>query len=270
MGFFDNFNESMSSGNHMSPFGEAGLLFDPIYRLTGEDDGAYAKFMRKTWEKPNEWLSPYAKKFHAWERKNPWINPLQAEIDKTEIGGNIKGWSENKPADSIFAITGAAFGGPALLGGMGGGAAGGGAAGGGAAGGGSTGGGLGLFSNGGVQGMGSVGSGNAGALFANTGINTGGVAGVGGTGASATSGLGTQDYLKMGQGLLGGQQQQPQQQAMAPPSQPQNQKLVLMMQIQRNKRAQELRRKSYRTPEEVEELRALTNGTQPRGLLSNA
>jgi hypothetical protein len=268
MGFFDNFNKSTSSGNHMSPFGEAGLLFDPIYRLTGEDDGAYAKFMRKTWEKPNEWLSPYAKKFHQFERDNPWINPLQSEIDKTEIGGKIKGMSENKPADSVLAIMGAAFGGGALLGGMGGGSAGGGSSGGllgGEAAG--SGQGLGIFANNGAQGMGSVGSGNAGALFANTGINTGGVAGVGGTGASATSGLGAQEYMQLGQGLLGGQQQQPQQQAMVPPSQPQNQKLALMMQIQRGKRAQELRRKSYRTQEENEELRALTSG---KGLLSNA
>jgi hypothetical protein len=216
MGFFDNFNKSTSSKNHMSPFGEAGLLFDPIYRLTGEDDGKYAKFMRKTWEKPNEFLSPYAKKFHKFERDNPWINPLQSEIDKTEIGGKVKGMSENKPADSVLAIMGAAFGGGALLGGMGGGgAAGGGSSGGGMFGSSTGGGNLGIFSNGGAQGMGSVGTGNAGALFGSTGINTGGVAGVGGTGAQGgMSSMGMTDWMKLGQqgggmpGMPGQQQQQ--------------------------------------------------------------
>jgi hypothetical protein len=200
---FDAFNESTKSGNHMSPLGEAGLAFDPLSKLFGSN---YDKFMRQTWEKPNEWLSPYAKKFHKFERDNPWINPLQAEIDKTEIGSKVKGMSENKPADSVLAIMGAAFGGGALMGGMGGGGAGGA---GGGAGGGSN---LGIFSNGGQGGMGSVGTGNAGSLFGSTGINTGGVGGVGGTGASGgLSQLGMQDWMSLGQqgqSLMGGQQQQ--------------------------------------------------------------
>jgi hypothetical protein len=203
---FDAFNESTKSGNHMSPFGEAGLAFDPLSKLFGSN---YDKLMRKTWEEPNKALSPYVTKFHEWERKNPWVNPLQAEIDKTEMGGKIKGMSENKPGDAALAIMGAAFGGGALMSGMGGG----GAAGGGAAGGGSSGGGgLGIFSNGGAGGMGSVGTGNAGSLFGSTGINTGGVGGVGGTGASGgLSQLGMQDWMSLGQqgqSLMGGQQQQ--------------------------------------------------------------
>lgn len=207
VGFFDKFNESTSSGNHMSPFGEAGLLFDPLSKIIGSD---YDKFMRKTWEEPNKALSPYVKKFHQFERDNPWINPLQAEIDKTEIGGKVKGMSENKPGDAALAIMGAAFGGPALMGGMGG--MGGGGASGGIGGGasGGSGGGLGLFSNGGQGGMAGVGQGNVGQLFGSTGINTGGVGGVGGTGAGGfmEQAGGMQGLMQMGQGLPGQQQQQ--------------------------------------------------------------
>lgn len=168
MGLFDfkRFEDSTSSKNHMSPFGEAGLLFDPLAYIGGDK---YRNFMRKTWEKPNEWLSPYAKKFHAFERKNPWINPLQAEIDKTEFGGKIKGMSENKPGDAALAIMGAAFGGGALLGG-GGGSSAGGFQGYGEMGGFQPSSDLGIFGNGGQGGMGSVGQGNMGNLVNSPGV----------------------------------------------------------------------------------------------------
>ncbi len=117
-GFFDNFTNSLSFDNNASPFGEAGLMFDPIYHATGGDDGAYARIMRESWETPNEVLAPYAAKFHQWERENPWLNPLQAEIDKTSVGTSVKQFSEAKPADTIFGI----IAGSALAGGMGGGA----------------------------------------------------------------------------------------------------------------------------------------------------
>jgi hypothetical protein len=227
MGFFDSFNNSLDKDNHSSPFGEAGLLFDPLAYVgdaVGKGDD-YRNFMRKTWEIPNKELSPYAKKFHEFERKNPWINPLQSEIDKTSFGSKIKDYSEDKPGDAALAIMGSVFGGGALLGGMGGGGAGGGASGGfgtgaqeamhlGTTGGGGwqAGGGLGVFGNGGQAGMSGVGTGNAGQLFGSTGINTGGVGGVGGTGAGGfmEQAGGAQGLMQLGQ-QMPGMQQQPQQ-----------------------------------------------------------
>jgi hypothetical protein len=194
----------------MSPFGEAGLLGDPLHYLLGDK---YDKFMRKTWEIPNEKLSPYVKKFHKFEKKvNPYINPIQAEIDKTEFGGKIKGMSENKPGDAALAILGSVFGGGALLGGLGGGAGGGassGAGGGGSLGmggsqlgglggfGGGTNSGLGIFANGGAGGMAGVGGGNAGMFAAGGGISGG--AGIG----SATAPGGFDIQSLMGQGGFG-------------------------------------------------------------------
>lgn len=226
MGFFDNFNDSTKGGNHSSPFGEAGLLFDPLYYLTGKDKGKYAKFMRKTWEVPNEKLSPYVKKFNKFDRK---INPLHKAIDQTGVGADAREMVENKPGDSALAILGAAFGGGALMGGMGGGSAGAGA------GGGAN---LGVFSNGGTAGMGSVGSGNAGTLFANTGINTGGVGGVGGTGA----GSGSMDWMQLAQEGAGamGQGQQPQQ----TPA-PQGHAADLERERQKREREEEEKRRLY-------------------------
>lgn len=210
MGFFDNFNRSTSSGNHMSPFGEAGLLFDPIYHATGGDKGGYARFMRKSWEIPNEKVGGLIEKHDKYDRK---INPLHRAMDKTEIGGKAKDMVHNKPGDSALAVLGAIYGGGALMGNMGGGASGGGGQGmfGNMFGGGGGGQNLGVFSNGGQAGMSGVGTGNAGTLFANTGINTGGVAGVGGTGAQGGLGsLGMQDWMKLGQSMPGQQQQQQQ------------------------------------------------------------
>jgi hypothetical protein len=196
---FDRFNESLSGNNHMSPFGEAGLAFDPMSKLFGSN---YDKFMRKTWEKPNEVVGPLIAKHDKYDRQ---INPIHRELDKTSFGGKAKEMVHNKPGDSALAIFGSIFGGGALMGGMGGGGAGGA----GGAGGGSN---LGIFSNGGQGGMGSVGTGNVGSLFGSTGINTGGVGGVGGTGASGSlSQLGMQDWMSLGQqgqSLMGGQQQQ--------------------------------------------------------------
>lgn len=204
MGFFDAFNKSTKSGNHMSPFGEAGLMFDPLHYIGGDK---YDRFMRKTWEIPNEKVGGLLEKHDKYDRK---INPLHRAIDKTEIGGEIKETVHNKPGDSALAVLGAIYGGGALMSGMGGGASGGGGMFGSSTGGGN----LGIFSSGGQGGMSGVGSGNAGQLFANTGINTGGVGGVGGTGAQGGLGqLGMQDWMKMGQSMPGmpgmqGQQQQ--------------------------------------------------------------
>lgn len=194
MGIFDNFNNATKGGNHSSPFGEAGLLFDPLYYLTGKDKGKYAKFMRKTWEVPNEKLSPYVKKFNKFDRK---INPMHKAIDETGFGADAREMVENKPGDSALAVLGSIFGGGALMGGLGGGSAGGGAAGG------SN---LGVFSNGGQAGLQGVGTGNAGNLYASTGINTGGVGGVGGTGTS-TGATNWMDLAKEGAGAMQNQQQ---------------------------------------------------------------
>jgi hypothetical protein len=204
MGFFDDFNRSTKSGNHMSPFGEAGLLFDPLAYIGGDK---YKSFMRKTWEKPNEVVGKGVAKFNVFDRK---INPMHKAIDKTQFGKDARNMVENKPGDSALAVIGSIFGGGALMSGMGGGGAGG--SGGGMFGSSTGGGNLGIFSNGGQGGMGSVGTGNAGQLFGSTGINTGGVGGVGGTGAQGGLGqLGMQDWMKLGQDgqrLMGGQQQQ--------------------------------------------------------------
>ncbi len=206
MGYFDRFNESLSGNNHMSPFGEAGLAFDPMSKLFGS---SYDNFMRKTWEIPNEKVGALVEKHDVYDRK---INPLHREMDKTSFGAKAKEMVHNKPGDSALAVLGTIFGGGALMGG--GGAGGGGGMFGSSTGGGGAGGNLGIFSNGGSGGMGSVGSGNAGQLLANTGINSCGVGGVGGTGASGgLAQLGMKDWMQIGQagqGLMGGGQQQQQ------------------------------------------------------------
>ena len=207
MGFFDRFNDSLSAKNNQSPFGEAGLLGDPLHYIAGAvgkgDD--YDKFMRKTWEYPNKYVGEGVKKFNVLDRK---VNPMHKAIDKTSIGAKARDYVENKPGDSLMAVLGAIYGGGSLMGGGGNGS---GMFGSMFNGGGQQG--LGVFSNGGQGGMAGVGQGNAGQLFANTGINTGGVGGVGGTGAATSPTW--QQYAKAGQGLLG-QQQQGQQQQQGP------------------------------------------------------
>ncbi len=204
MSYFDAFNDSLSSGNHMSPFGEAGLLFDPLAQIGGDK---YRNFMRKTWEYPNEYLGKALKKHDEYDRK---INPLHKAMDKTEIGGKIKEMVHNKPGDSALAVLGTIFGGGAL---MGGGASGGGMFGNMFGGGGAQSPNLGVFSNGGQGGMAGVGQGNAGQLFANTGINTGGVGGVGGVGQGmgGFANVSPQTWMQAGQALPGMQPQQQQQ-----------------------------------------------------------
>lgn len=247
MGFFDNFNNALHGDNNSSPFGEAGLLGDPLHYLIGSK---YDDFMRKTWEYPNKYAGQALTKFDTFDRK---INPIHRAIDKTEIGGKIKEFVHNKPGDSALAIVGSVLGGGALLGGMGGGGAAGG--GGGLVGGGSGGGsGLGVFANGGTGGMAGVGGGNAGTLAAQGGISGG--AGMGS--ATSATPMGMQDYMKMAQSM-GGQQQQPQQPAAAPVK---GDNSALMAQIHRSARAQYLRKKINRTPQENQELRDLTQSTQ--------
>jgi hypothetical protein len=201
--FFDRFNASLSGDNHMSPFGEAGLLGDPLHYIVGDK---YDKFMRKTWEKPNEIIGEKLTKFDDFDRK---INPIHRAMDRTAIGGKIKDMVHNKPGDSALAVLGSIFGGGALLGGAGGGSLGGG-----------TGQGLGIFSNGGAGGMSGVGGGNAGVLASQGGI--GGGAGMGAAGSAAGPGMvsfgnqaGFQNLAQQGLGNLG-QQQQPQQEGPKP------------------------------------------------------
>lgn len=158
-------------------------------------------------------------------------------------------------ANGLYGATGGATGsgvtgpiqtGQGLLGGGGGG--------GGLLGGGGQG--LGVFSNGGTGGMAGVGGGNAGTLAAQGGISGG--AGMGS--ATSAAPMGMQDYMKMAQSM-GGQQQQPQQQApAAAPVKGDNS--ALMAQIHRSARAQYLRKKINRTPQENQELRDLTQSTQ--------
>lgn len=183
---FDAFTNSTSTKNHESPLGEAGLLGEPLHYLGGKK---YDNFMRKTWEKPNEWLSSAIKKHDKVDRK---INPFHKWMDSTKIGGKIKDFVHAKPADSAAIILGSIFGGGALLGGGGAGG-----------GGGATGGDLGIFSNGGVNGMQGVGGGNMGNLVA----QQGGAAG----GAASGSANSWQDQLQQ-------MPQQQQQQAMPAPT----------------------------------------------------
>jgi hypothetical protein len=213
-----------------SPGTRFGLMFDPVrYSLKpfGLDDN-YADLINKSGDESNRTLSH-----------------LFGSDDRG-------GWSANKPASTIGLLAASYFTGAGLMGGGGGGGAGG--AGGGAQPWG------GFFGNGGQGGMAGVGQGNAGQLFANTGINTGGVGGVGGTGGGMGGLLGSmtpQDMIQMGQGMGG--QQQPQQTTVvqqAPQQDPRGQ--MLRMQLARNQRAQELRRKPFRTPQETMELRELT------------
>jgi hypothetical protein len=210
MGLFDAFSGSTSADNNESPFGEAGLLGDPLHYLGGKK---YDKFMRKTWELPNEYVGKYLTKFDKFDRK---INPIHHAIDRTAIGGKIADYAHNKPGDSALAVLGSVFGGGALLGG---------------AGGGSTGSGLGIFSNGGTAGMGSVGGGNAGALASSGGISGG--AGMGTAGTAAGPG-----ELSFG----GGNWQQLAQQGMRGQQQPQQKNTAFQDELERQKREQELRK----------------------------
>lgn len=133
------FDDSLSANNNQSPFGEAGLYGDPLHYAIG---GNYDRFMRKTWEYPNEYIGKYLTKFDKFDRK---INPIHRAIDRTAIGGKIAGYVHNKPGDSALAVLGTIFGGGALMGGGSAGAGGG------------TGEGLGVFSNNGAGGMSQVG-----------------------------------------------------------------------------------------------------------------
>lgn len=220
MGIFDAFNNSLNKDNHLSPFGEAGLLGDPLHYIVGDK---YDNFMRKTWEMPNQYAGQYLTKFDKFDRK---INPIHRAIDRTAIGGKIADYAHNKPGDSLMAVLGAVYGGGALMAGGGGGSAGGGMVGGGSASGGNAGGmlgnmfgggggqGLGIFSNSGQAGMSGVGGGNAGALAASHGIGGGAGLGTAGTGAGAgTVGFSSnpQSYMRAAQGMPGQQQQQQQQ-----------------------------------------------------------
>jgi hypothetical protein len=205
MSFFDRFSQSLDKDNHLSPFGEAGLLGDPLHYIGGDK---YDNFMRKTWETPNEVVGNGITKFDTYDRK---VNPIHRAMDRTEIGGKIKDFVHNKPGDSAMAILGSIYGGGALM--SGGGASGGSGMFGNMFGGGGTGQGLGIFSNGGTGGMSQVGVGNAGVLAQSGGI--GGGAGMGAAGTSAGPaqiGLSGnwQQYMKAGQSLPGmnGQQQQ--------------------------------------------------------------
>lgn len=124
-----------------------------------------------------------------------------------------------------------------------------------------SGGDLGIFSNGGVNGLQGVGGGNSGLLASQGGISGG--AGIG-SATPAASSMGTQDYLQIAQ-QLGGKQQPQQQQAPVQQAPPATQSEAFRQLIAQQARAQALRRKLNRTPQETEELRQLT-----QGLLSNA
>src|SRR6476619_651801 len=100
MSFLDRFNASLSGGNHLSPFGEAGLLLDPLAYIGGDK---YRNFMRKTWEVPNEKLGALLTKHDEIDRK---INPIHRAIDRTEIGGKVAEMVHNKPGDSALAVLG--------------------------------------------------------------------------------------------------------------------------------------------------------------------
>lgn len=110
---------------------------------------------------------------------------------------------------------------------------------------------LGIFANGGRMGLQLVGGGNAGVLAANHGIAGG--AGIGTVG-SGQGLLGMQGMPSMPNS--GGQQEQ----QAPPPSVNLANSNALLLQMRRNQRAQELRRKTNRTLQENEELRGLTIG----------
>jgi hypothetical protein len=213
------------------------------------------------------------------------------------LGGGkfgIRGWMNQHPVGTMAAFIAAAAGGaaamPAAGAGAGAGAAGGtaaGTAGGsavagnsalaagtgtglgtGAAGGLQASSGLGIFGSGGTAGLAGVGGGNAGALAASGAITGGaGTAGAGsgllGSMAGNAGTFGRQTGLTgQAQGALLGDQGQgggvavPSMTPMNAGGMPQNQ--FMLMQMQRNKRAQELRQKRNRTPEEDAELEELT------------
>lgn len=219
----DAWNDSTSS---KSPGARFGLIGDPLYWIFGDKYGD--KIIQS-----GDWMN---------ER-------LSGALGTSDRGG----WAANKPASTLGLLAAGYFGGGALAGGMGGGA------GGGSSGAGSLGTGfgsdLGIFSNGGAAGMQGVGGGNAGLLAANHGI-----AGGAGMGSAAPTGaLGMQDYLKLAQGMGGGQSgQQSQPQPMAAPAPGRNDNSALLIQVARSSRAQALRRKINRTPQENAELRQLT------------
>ncbi len=155
-------------------------------------------------------------------------------------GGLTSGFGSGLGSATGSAASGATSGG--LLGGMGWGGAG------------TASSGLGMFANGGANGLAGLGGGNAGTLAASGNLTGGAAMGS----ATAPAQMGMQDYLKMAQ-QAGGQGQQQQQQPGAPAQQQQNKDpQALLIQLARNARAQELRRKPTRTPEENLELRQLT------------
>jgi hypothetical protein len=217
--------------SYESPGARFGLLFDPTaYALDifGKGD-KYRDLVIKSGDEMNRTLS-------------------------SALGTDDRnGWAANKPASTLGLAAAAYYTGAGLLGGGGGGAG----AGGGSGAGTGFGSDLGFFSNGGQAGLEGLGGGNAGLLAANNGI-----AGGAGMGASTAPGsLGMEDYLKLGQGGGQGQQQQQQQPMVAPMPGAAPSRNVLLAQLARMQRAQQLRRRVRRTPEETAELRELTRSS---------
>lgn len=184
---FDDVEHALSGDNSESPGTRFGLKFDPLSYLLGKK---YRNFINKTGDKLNSTLAPIQKKVNKFDRK---INPIHRAIDRTELGGEVKQWVENKPGSTM----GLVYGGGAAYGGLTGGASGG-----------SN---LGIFSNGGQQGMGGVGGGNAGAL-----ANSGGIEGGAGIGsATEAAPMDWQSLAKQGlQQQSGNPQQQQRAQAL--------------------------------------------------------
>lgn len=181
---FNDVEHALSGDNSESPGTRFGLKFDPLAYLFGKK---YRDLINKTGDKLNSTLAPIQKKVNKFDRK---INPLHRAIDRTELGGQVKQWVENKPGSTM----GLVYGGGAAYSGLAGGSGAGGSD-------------LGIFSNGGTSGMGGVGGGNAGAL-----ANAGGIEGGAGMG-SATEGGAAFDWQSLAkQGL---QQSNPQQQQRA-------------------------------------------------------
>ncbi len=207
--------------------------------------------------------SPNAPAFQPQNPNDPFyqrsdIAPLMQATTRDVMGNGqygIRGWMRDHPLGVLGAFGALAAGGAALTGGLG--SAGGAAAGGADAGAAAADSGLGIFANNGAAGLAGVGGGNAGALAASGGIAGG--AGIGGTSAGALGGLLTPGNVKSARqfsGLLGGDQQAAPA-AQSPQVAPRDNR-ALVLQLQREARAQELRKKINRTPEEEKELRELT------------
>jgi hypothetical protein len=258
---WEDVKHSLRGDNQESPGTRFGLYFDPLHYISdwfnfGDN---YDRFVNKSGDWLNKQASSVVAPIDKTMRK---VSPLHGAVTDTPEGDQAAKWIVNKPASTAGIIYGGIAGGSALGGLLGGGGGGGAGAGAGTGavgwGGPGTGGGLGVFANGGAGGLAGVGGGNAGTLAAAGGI--GGGAGMGSATASGGMQMGTQDWIKMGQGLLGNQQQQqPAAYSQPAPAQQQN-RSILIEQLKRQNRAQQLRKKTRRTPEENEELRELTRG----------